>query len=68
VFGGLEVEREMPFRGLPEAVTEAASPARPIRVVTIAGANHVYTGQVEELSYKIRAWLASSHESPPSTR
>jgi pimeloyl-ACP methyl ester carboxylesterase len=59
VFGGLEVEREMPFRGLPEAVTDAASPAQSIRVVTIAGANHSYTGQVEELSYKIRAWLAA---------
>lgn len=60
VYGGLEVEREMPFRGLPEAITEAASPTQSIRVVTIAGANHVYTGQVEELSYKIRAWLAAA--------
>lgn len=59
-FGGLEVEREMPFRGLPEAVSGAASPIQPIQVVTIAGANHSYTGQVEELSYKIRAWLAAA--------
>jgi pimeloyl-ACP methyl ester carboxylesterase len=60
VFGGLEVEREMPFRDLPEAAAEAASPVQSIRVITIAGANHVYTGQVEELSYKVRAWLAQS--------
>jgi pimeloyl-ACP methyl ester carboxylesterase len=58
-FGGLEVEREMPFREMPEAVTNAVSPRQPIRLVTIAGANHVYSGQVEELSYKIRAWLAA---------
>lgn len=64
-FGGIEVEREMPFRGLPEAVTDAASPAQPIHVVTIAGANHVYTGQVEELSYKVCAWLASTKSIPP---
>ncbi|MCC7085981.1 MAG: alpha/beta fold hydrolase [Pirellulales bacterium] len=60
VFGGLEVEREMPFRNLPQAVIDAASPTQPIRVVTVVGANHVYTGRLDELSFKVRAWLASA--------
>jgi pimeloyl-ACP methyl ester carboxylesterase len=57
-FGGIELE-EVSFQGLPEAISEAALAGQNIRTVTIAGANHVYTGQIEELSYKIRAWLAA---------
>jgi pimeloyl-ACP methyl ester carboxylesterase len=57
VFGGVEIE-EVNFRGLPEAVAGAASPTQRVQVATIAGANHVYTGQIDALSHKIRAWLA----------
>jgi hypothetical protein len=57
-FGGIELE-EVNFQGLPEAISIAALAGQNIRTVTIAGANHVYTGQIEELSYKIRAWLAA---------
>jgi pimeloyl-ACP methyl ester carboxylesterase len=58
VFGGLELE-EVNFRGLPDAIPAAApNAAQKISVVTIAGANHIYTGQIDELSHKLRAWLA----------
>jgi dienelactone hydrolase len=57
LFGSVEIE-EVNFRGLPEAVAGAASPAQRIQVATISGANHVYTGQIDALSHKIRAWLA----------
>ena len=51
-FGGIELE-EVNFRGLPEDILATASPAQNIRVVTIIGANHIYTGQIDELSHKI---------------
>jgi len=59
VFGGIELE-EVNFRGLPEAIASAAVPEQNLRVVTIAGANHIYTGQIDELSHKLRAWLAGT--------
>ena len=59
VYGEVELA-EVAFRGLPEAISAVAPPgaAEKISVITIAGANHVYTGQIDELSHKIRAWLA----------
>jgi len=58
-FGGLELQ-EANFCGLPEDISAAVSPAQNIQVVTIAGANHIYTGQIDELAHKIRAWLATN--------
>jgi pimeloyl-ACP methyl ester carboxylesterase len=58
-FGGVELE-EVNFRGLAEAAVEGALPGQNIQSVTIEGANHVYTGRIEELSFKIRAWLAAA--------
>jgi len=58
VFGGIELE-EVNFRGLPEAIGAAATSGQNVRVVTVAGANHIYTGQIEELAHKLRAWLAA---------
>jgi len=58
VFGGIELE-EVNFRGLPEAIGAAAASGENVRVVTIAGANHIYTGQIAELTHKLRAWLAA---------
>jgi pimeloyl-ACP methyl ester carboxylesterase len=61
VYGSVELE-EVGFRGLPEAISAATSldAAEKISVVSVAGANHVYTGQIDELSHKVRAWLAKS--------
>jgi pimeloyl-ACP methyl ester carboxylesterase len=58
-FGTVELQ-EVNFRGLPEAITEATSARQNIRVVTVDGANHSYTGKIDELSHNIRSWLAAS--------
>jgi pimeloyl-ACP methyl ester carboxylesterase len=58
VFGGIELE-EINFRGLPEGIVSGIVPGQNLHVVTIAGANHVYTGRIDELAYKLRAWLAA---------
>lgn len=57
VFGEVELQ-EISFRGLANAVSEQTSAGQNLHVVTIAGANHVYTGRIEELSHKLRSWLA----------
>jgi alpha/beta superfamily hydrolase len=59
VFGGVELE-EVNFRGLTEAVAAGISPGQKIDAITIDGANHVYTGRIDELAFKIRTWLAKS--------
>jgi pimeloyl-ACP methyl ester carboxylesterase len=58
-FGEVELQ-DINFRGLAEAVLEGTSAGQNLHVVTIAGANHVYTGRIEELSHKLRSWLAAS--------
>ncbi len=58
-FGSIELD-EVNFRGLPDAIAAAAKPDQKIQTVTIAGANHVYTGQIDELAYKLRSWLAAT--------
>lgn len=56
-FGGIEVANNMAFAGSPEAL--AASAARqPLRVATIEGADHGYTGVRAALWAEIDAWLA----------
>ena len=59
VFGEVELT-ELNFRGLADTVAEGTLPVQNIRVVTIAGANHVYTGRLDELSHKLRSWLAAN--------
>ena len=59
VFGEVELA-ELNFRGLAETVAEGTLPAQNVRVVTVGGANHVYTGRLDELSHKLRSWLAAN--------
>jgi alpha/beta superfamily hydrolase len=60
VYGGGELDDDS-FRGLPDDISASvAGTSKKISVVTIVGANHVYTGQIDELSHKVRAWLATS--------
>jgi pimeloyl-ACP methyl ester carboxylesterase len=59
VFGEVELA-ELNFRGLADAVAAGTSPTQNICVVTVAGANHVYTGRLDELSHKLRSWLAAN--------
>jgi pimeloyl-ACP methyl ester carboxylesterase len=56
-FGGVEVEKNMAFRGAPEAVAELAVRQRQLRVETIAGADHFYTGVRPEVIACVEAWL-----------
>jgi len=61
VFGSTEVQNEVPFRGLPEAiesaVQERASPSPPVQVEVIAGGDHVYSGVRGELLSRMERWL-----------
>ena len=59
-YGSVEVEREIAFQGMPDAVTQL-SPLSPngefIRTAVIDGADHVYTARTEELGRAVEAWL-----------
>ncbi len=58
-FGSLEVAQEVAFTGLPEEVGEIAAKQSNLRVITLEGANHIYTGQIEPLAANILAWLGN---------
>jgi pimeloyl-ACP methyl ester carboxylesterase len=55
--GGVEVQNNMAFRGTPEALRELAERYPRLRVATIAGADHFYTGVRDELLAQLEAWL-----------
>lgn len=57
-YGGIELTQGGDaFAGLPDALTAARRPEQKLDVVTIAGANHVYTDRHAELSEVIVNWL-----------
>jgi dienelactone hydrolase len=56
-FGGAEVETNMAFRGLPEALAEMRARAPRLHTTTIARADHFYTGAREPLLVAVAAWL-----------
>ena len=60
-YGGLEVAESPAFTGMPEAVEAILRSAPTSRVVTIPGANHVYTGVCEQLAEEIVGWLISGN-------
>ena len=43
-YGSSEVQGNLAFRGMPEAVEESATAANLLQVAVIAGADHIYTG------------------------
>jgi pimeloyl-ACP methyl ester carboxylesterase len=53
--GGIEVENNMAFRGAAEALRGMAPPR--LRVETIAGADHFYSGARKELAVCVETWL-----------
>lgn len=57
-FGSVEVQSNVAFRGLPEALEEATAGQPHITIATIAGADHVYSGVRAELIARIERWLA----------
>ena len=58
--GSQEVEGNMAFRGAPEALRELAGRYPRVRCVTVAGADHFYTGVREELARQAERWLRSA--------
>ncbi len=62
VFGSSEVQAQVPFRGLPEAIEAAAGdPAAPnplVQVAVVAGGDHVYSGVRSELIARLERWIA----------
>jgi pimeloyl-ACP methyl ester carboxylesterase len=55
--GELEVEKNMAFAGLPEALAPLTERNRRLSVVTVAGADHFYTGVCDDLLGRIEGWL-----------
>jgi hypothetical protein len=58
--GGVEVGNNMAFRGAPEALAELAARYPRIRVATVAGADHFYTGVRDGLVGEVESWLRSA--------
>src|SRR5262249_44065819 len=59
-FGGLEVETNMAFRGLPEALAEMRARAPRLPTRTFAGADPFSPGAREPLLDAVEAWLRGS--------
>jgi hypothetical protein len=58
-FGGAEVEGNVAFQGAPEAVRELSARQPQLAVEVVAGADHFYTNQGEEVIARVEAWLRS---------
>jgi pimeloyl-ACP methyl ester carboxylesterase len=59
-FGGMEVEGNMAFRGAPLELTALAAEKPGLRVVTIAGADHFYSGLRGEVVARVIDWLRTA--------
>jgi dienelactone hydrolase len=59
-FGEIELQNNIAFRGSPEALGQLAPRLPQIRVETIAGADHFYTGVRERLADRVEDWLRSA--------
>jgi pimeloyl-ACP methyl ester carboxylesterase len=55
--GAVEVENNMAFRGVPEALGELGARYPRLQVVTIPGADHFYTGARPALLERVEVWL-----------
>jgi pimeloyl-ACP methyl ester carboxylesterase len=58
--GSVEVERNMAFRGAPEALAELSAKRPHLSVEIIPGADHFYTGVRPELISRVEAWFRAS--------
>ena len=59
-YGGMELEGgHVAFAGVPEAIATLPPTKQRLDVVTIAGADHLYTGARSELAAEIARWLRS---------
>jgi pimeloyl-ACP methyl ester carboxylesterase len=68
VFGSLELGEGPAFQGVPEAVSNLDLPSS-TQTVVIPGANHLYSGSIQNLAERLMAWLAEPiPASSPSAR
>lgn len=56
-YGSVEVQQGIAFRGMPEALDEAAARAANVKTAIIAGGDHHYTGVQGDLMAAIERWL-----------
>lgn len=63
-YGQIELERGgIAFAGMPEALSSRRRADQPLEIVTIAGADHAYTGVYESLANALVTWLAKQFPS-----
>lgn len=55
-YGSIELEQNEAFTGLPDEL-QTLPTSGPLEVITIAGANHIYTGCYQPLAAELTAWL-----------
>jgi alpha/beta superfamily hydrolase len=63
-YGSSELQADVAFRGMSEAVAELATEANRLQVAVIAGADHIYTGLHDALAARIGSWLKG--QQPPA--
>jgi pimeloyl-ACP methyl ester carboxylesterase len=56
-YGSSEVQAEVAFQGMPEAVEKLATKDNCLQAAVIAGADHIYTGCHDVLAGRIASWL-----------
>jgi len=56
-FGSLELEAMSAFRGIRQAIAAKVNPRQFVQVITIAGADHIYTDQHAAVAAAIVQWL-----------
>ncbi len=52
-----EMQSEIAFRGMSDAVEKLATPKNRLQAAVIAGADHIYTACHDALAARIAAWL-----------
>lgn len=61
LFGSVELQNNMAFQGLPDAVAVCATTARAsLQVEVVAGADHFYTGVRAAALARVEAWLRAT--------
>ncbi len=63
-YGSSELQADVAFHGMSEAVAELATEANRLQVAVIAGADHIYTGLHDALAARIASWLKG--QQPPA--
>jgi len=58
VYGSTEVQSNVAFRGMPEAVEELGAGGKWLQTAVVAGADHIYTGCHDSLAAIVNKWVA----------